>query len=201
MIYPAPISTNERVINLDSQRLLRFIIIIVCFFNALYIKDKEAKSKKDVNILRAAAGLTIIADWFFFSYNIDVGILIFAIIHTFYNYRYTQLIRVKIQVAASAVVFLIFFLIFKNITAGLLGAYFVSGFYSLTGSIMAKKEFPSPNNILIILGMVLFYVSSIIYLASALMSPQMSESVFKLIQITYLPAQVLLSSTGRKIEV
>lgn len=186
---------------MDSERLLRFIIVIVCFFNTLYIKDKEARSKKDVNILRAAAGLTIIADWFFFSYNIDIGILIFAVIHAIYNYRYTQLIRVKIQVVASAVFFLIFYFIFKNVTSGLLGAYFVAGFYSLTGAIMSRGEFPFPNNILIVLGMALFYISGIIYLIAALTAPQMSEGVFKIIQITYLPAQVLLSSTGRKIEV
>jgi len=66
---------------------------------------------------------------------------------------------------------------------------------------MAYRKYPSPNNVMVILGMVLFMMCDIfvgIHYTQDWLSYEAREFVFRAIWICYFPSQALLSSSARK---
>lgn len=192
---------------MDGERMLKFILVICCFINALYAKEGLAIDKRDQNILKVAMGLTVVADLLMIILGMNAyGILVFCLVQAVHNYRYTNVKRVQVQVVFGLIVFFaaLFISGFDMLfSAGISYAIFV--FYGLTGSFMAYKKFPYPNNVLIVLGMVLFAVCDIFVLLNGLPFEVFNQApAYNIIQkgiwLCYLPSQVLLSSSARKIK-
>ena len=189
----------------DSIDPLVKVIIIACFFvNAFIAKDGTALGRRDQIILIIAMGLTLIADIFMVLLHMNVfGLLFFCMVQTAHNYRYTGLARVKIQVAVGAVAFVIATVAGAPLVIALGAAYAFFLFFSVTGSFMAYNKYPTPNNMMIVLGMLLFMGCDIFVglqnlEIEALSSPGSREFIQRAIWLCYFPSQVLLSSSARK---
>jgi len=191
---------------MDMDRILKFFLVVCCFINAFSKKGGLALGEKDYNLLRVGMGLTVIADLLMVIMDINVfGILAFCAVQAVYNYRYTNLSRVKVQAIVGAVVFIAALLFSKfDIIFASGCAYGIFVLYSLTGAFMARGKYPMVNSSLIIIGMILFLACDIFVMISSLPILELYgegvlDFVLKGIWICYLPAQVLLSSSARRI--
>ena len=191
---------------MDFERMFKFILVVCCFINVFPAKDGLVIDKRDQNRLKVALGLTVVADFFMVIMDINVfGILVFCAVQAVHNYRYTSLPRVKVQTIVGAMVFVITFLITRFDAIFAAGsAYGIFTLYSLSGAFMARSKYPSPNNLIIIIGMILFLACDIFVMINSLpilelYGEKALDFVQKGIWICYLPAQVLLSSSARKI--
>jgi len=177
-------------------------IIAGFFFNALYTKGGLAKDKRDQVILIIAMGFTLIADIFMLMLDMNAfGVLIFCAVQTAHNYRFTNKRRTLTQVTLGIITFLVAFLLGVEVLFALGAAYAVFIFFSITGSFMAYRKYPSPNNIMIVAGMILFMFCDIfvlIYYTQRGLPAETRDLVFRAIWICYLPSQALLSSSARK---
>ena len=188
------------------ERGFKFILVVCCFINAFPAKNGLALDKKDHNLLKIGMGLTVLADFLMVMLDVNVfGILAFCAVQVVYNYRYTSLARVKVQAVLGVAVFAVAFLItgFDVILAAGC-AYGIFTLYSLSGAFMARNKYLAPNNGLIIVGMVLFLVCDIFVMINSLPILELyGEQAFNFVQkgiwVCYLPAQVLLSSSARRI--
>jgi len=188
---------------MDIDNWLLVVIIGGFFINAIYSKGGLAKGKRDQMILIVAMGFTLLADTFMLLLDMNAfGVLAFCVVQTAHNYRYTNKQRTLTQVALGSIVFLVAFFLFGAELLFALGvAYAVFLLFSVTGSFMAYKKYPSPNNLMIVIGMILFMACDIfvaIYYTQTGLEHEMRETIFRAIWICYLPSQALLSSSARK---
>jgi len=181
---------------------LKVVIIGGFFLNATYTKGGLAKDRRDQLILVAAMAFTLLADTFLLMLDMNAfGVLAFCVVQTLYNFRYTNKNRMMVQVALAATTFLVAFLAGAEIIIALGLAYAISLLFSVTGAFMAYRKYPAPNNLMIVIGMVLFMMCDIfvaIYHTQTGLSHEARALVFRAIWIFYFPSQALLSSSARK---
>jgi len=177
-------------------------IIAGFFFNAIYSKGGLAKDKRDQMILIVAMGFTLMADIFMILLDMNaLGVLTFCVVQVAHNYRFTNKGRALTQVALGSITFLVAFLLGVEVLYALGAAYSVFIFFSLTGSFMAYRKYRSPNNIMIIAGMILFMFCDmfvLIYYTQRGLPAETRDLMFRAIWICYLPSQALLSSSARR---
>jgi len=187
---------------MDIDNWLLAVIIGAFFLNSIYSKGGLTKGRRDQVILIIAMGLTLIADTFMLLFGMNAfGVLTFCMVQTAHNYRYTNKRRTLTQVALGSITFLVAYLLGVELLFALGTAYAVFLFFSVTGSFMAYKKYPAPNNLMIAAGMVLFMACDIfvaIYYTQTGLSPEIRNFVYRAIWICYLPGQAMLSSSARK---
>ena len=181
---------------------LLVVIIGAFFLNAIYSKGGLVKGRRDQVILIIAMGFTLLADTFILLFDMNAfGVLAFCVVQTMHNYRLTNKRRALTQVTLGVTTFAVAFLVGVELLFALGAAYAVFLLFSVTGSFMAYRKYPTPNNLMIIAGMTLFMACDIfvaIYYTQTGLSPAARDFVFRAIWICYLPSQALLSSSARK---
>ena len=195
------------MVAMEIERMIKFLLVVCCFLNTFVAKNGLTIDKRDQAMLKIGMGLTVAADFCLVIMGINVfGILIFCAVQAVYNYRYTSLPRVKIQVIVGAAVFIGALLVTGfDIIFAAGSAYGIFIIYSLSGALMARSKYPAPNDLLIIAGMILFFLCDIFVMISSLPIQEIYgewafEFVNRGIWICYLPAQVMLSSSARKVK-
>jgi hypothetical protein len=190
----------------ETERFLKFFIIMACFFYTFVDSGGFIKGKRDVITLRAALGLTVIADFLMVLRDIDVpAIMIFCVVQVLHNFRFTNLSRVKVQIITGVIVFVAaYFISGQNLLVSAAAAYSSFLFFSFTGAFIAFNDFPYPNNYIITLGMLLFVgcdIAVLLYNAPIAMfkEPAAQDVLFRIIWVCYLPAQLLLATSVKKI--
>jgi len=181
---------------------LKVVIIGGFFLNAIYTKGGLAKDRRDQLILVAAMAFTLLADTFILLLDMSAfGVLAFCVVQTLYNFRYTNKSRVMVQVFLAVITFAIASLAGAGVLIALGFAYAVSLLFSVTGAFMAYHKYSAPNNLMIVIGMVLFMMCDIfvaIYHTQTGLGYEARALVFRAIWIFYFPSQALLSSSARK---
>jgi len=183
---------------------IKVIVVAFCFLNAFIAKDGFARDRRDQIILIIAMGLTLAADIFMVLLHMNIiGIIFFCIVQSVHNYRYTNLSRVITQVIFGAVTFVVAALTGTELIFALGLSYAVFLLFSVTGSFMAYNKYPSPNNLMIVLGMLAFMGCDIFVglqnlPVAALREPGTQEFLQRGIWFFYFPSQALLSSSARK---
>jgi len=181
---------------------IKFLIIALFFLNAFYAKGGLARGKRDQVLLIIAMGATLLADSFMLLFDMRiVGLLAFCVVQAVHNYRFTNKGRVISQVVFGVITFLIAFLSGTELLFALGAAYAVFLLFSVTGAFMAYSKYPAPNNMAIVVGMILFLGCDIfvgIYNLPIEMDYQTRELVFRGIWLCYFPSQAFLSSSARK---
>ena len=182
---------------LDQIRfLLIFFIMALSFSYGNY-----ARNKHDVYLLRAAMLLTLTADFcmLILGEN-EIGVLIFCLVQIIYNLRYTNLKRTA---GLLAVLFSISCIVIQLAIWGLLEKlsilYAVCFTFSLFGAAKSFKAYCFPNNYLMVLGMTLFMLCDINVLLYNIDTFASTRWIFSnLIWVFYLPSQILLALSGKK---
>ena len=192
----------DTTIGIGIDNPVKVIIIAAFFINAIYAKGGLARGRRDQIILIIAMGFTLLADSLMLLFGMNIaGILAFCVVQTMYNYRYTNLGRVIAQIILGGIAFVIAYHSGLDMLFSLGAAYAVFLFFSVTGSFMAYNKYPSPNNLMIVLGMLLFMACDIfvgIYNIRFGLDAEQLNLVFRGIWLCYFPAQALLSSSARK---
>ncbi|MCL2565859.1 MAG: hypothetical protein FWE24_08630 [Defluviitaleaceae bacterium] len=193
-------------IGIDVDNTIRVMVIAGCLLNAFMAKDGFAISKRDQIILICALMLTVIADTFMVILGMNIaGILVFCGVQAAHNYRFTNKNRVIAQGVMGIGAFGVAYLSGLPLLMALGAAYAVFLLFSVTGAFMAYQKYPAPNNIMIILGMLLFMACDIFVglynlPIEALQAPAAREFIQRGIWIFYFPSQAILSSTARKLK-
>ena len=186
--------------NIDNWLLV--VIIGAFFLNSIYSKGCLVKGRRDQVILIIAMGFTLLADTFMLLLDMNaLGVLTFCVVQTAHNYRYTNKRRTLTQITLGVITFLITYLLGVELLMALGAAYAVFLFFSVTGSFMAYKKYPAPNNLMIVAGMILFMACDIfvaIYYTQTGLASETRDFIYRAIWICYLPSQALLSSSARK---
>lgn len=185
----------------------KFIIIVCCFINTLLTRQ-VALHKTDINLLRLGMFFTMLADYFLIlTTQYIIGLISFCIVQIIYNLRYMGKERLRVQLISSLIAFITIYFIFNIeliISLGLVYCVlFINSFISL---FLGCKKYPIPNNIFILLGMILFALCDInvalyglsLYASRTVFYSQYLDTIFFLIWIFYIPSQVLLSLSGKK---
>lgn len=187
---------------MDIDNWLLVVMIGAFFLNSIYSKGGLTKGRRDQVILIIAMGATLLADTFMLMLDMNaLGVLTFCVVQTAHNYRYTNKRRTLTQVALGSITFLVSYLLGVELLIALGGAYAVFLLFSVTGSFMAYKKYPAPNNLMIVIGMVLFMACDIfvgIYYTQTGLDPEIRNFVQRAIWVCYLPSQAMLSSSARK---
>jgi len=190
----------------DIDNTVRVMVIAGCLLNALYAKEGPAVNRRDQIILIGAMCLTLIADIFMILLGMNIiGVLFFCMVQTVHNYRFTNKGRVISQAVAGVFAFLVAQLVGLSLLFSLGAAYGMFLLFSVTGAFMAYHKYPAPNNLMIVLGMLLFMACDIfvgLYNLhfEPLQSPAAREFIQRGIWLFYFPSQAILSSTARKLK-
>jgi len=179
------------------------VVVVACFFiNSIYSKGGTVRGKRDQVLLIFAMAFTLIADIFMVLLGMNaVGVLAFCIVQALHNYRFTNKGRLITQIALGSITIVVALLSGFNLLFALGGAYAVFLFFSVSGAFMAYPKYPAPNNLMIVLGMLLFMGCDIfvaIYYLGVDMDPEVREFAFRAIWFCYFPSQALLSSSARR---
>lgn len=194
---------------------LKYISILLCFILSLLIHE-DGLSFRDALLLQLGLLFTSLADLFFLILNsCTLGVVTFCLVQIIYCIRYlpkkvySTIIGFITFIVVTAISFLVLSLFSKAIMVLFMVAliYAVCLITSLIRAIKAckRREFPSPNRYMIVVGMVLFALCDInvglSYLASELMEKWLFldkwEDIFCfLVWFFYVPSQVLLGWSG-----
>jgi len=153
---------------------------------------RETKTT-DAQILRLALMLTLVADFCFaFLENPIYGVCAFCSVQMTYCLRYggAQLCGILTGLWAMLLPLLLLFHIEPLFIAAML--YAVAFVCSLSAAFAAKKQYPEPNGLFVVLGMLLFACCDICVGLNYLFP----GSAYPLLWIFYLPGQALLSASG-----
>jgi len=135
-------------------------------------------------------------------YNNPVGLLFFICVQTIYFFRY---LSARLYAAALIPVLLGVFLILTYFTrlpfeTGLAAVYACALITGAVTAFLRRKAYPHPNRVLIPLGMLLFMLCDInVALINILPEGAGRGAAGILIWVFYLPAQALLSISGKKL--
>jgi len=187
-----------------------FFFICACWINALIARE-SAVSRRDTLLLRLAMTATLAADFsMLVLYNNALGLVFFLLTQFLHNYRYAGRKALIAQIAACCAVGLAGAaavcsgLLRADAETVLAAAYLAAFLFSLAGVFRlfcAKKRnlYPKINRRLIALGMSLFFLCDInvgLYNLTAGMTGNRAFQV--MIWAFYLPAQAMISGSGRK---
>ena len=177
-----------------------FIIISSSFFYRRY-----AIGRRDAYLLRAGLLCTLSADFcMLIIYNNVIGLMFFICAQTIYFFRYMSArlyAVVLIPVLFAAYTALTWFTPL-TLESRLAGVYACALITSTVTAFLRRGSYPRPNRTLIPLGMLLFMLCDInVGLMNVLPDSPGKAAAHALIWVFYLPSQILLSVSGRNIEI
>ena len=181
-------------------------LLICCFFAVSFSYRGYALGKTDALLLRAAMAFTLLADFcILIAEKNTLGVIFFCCVQFIYNYRFTNGRRALALAALIPV--LTAALLLVPAAANLAGqekaavVYAACLFFSVSGAVLAfrGKKYPLPNNYLVLVGMLLFFLCDVSVMLRNLDLPQSVVRIAgMLIWVFYLPSQFMLSLSARK---
>jgi hypothetical protein len=201
--------------NIVVSNIIKYICILLCFSISL-LTGKNALNKKDITLRQFGLFLTLIADLCLLIFDFFItGLIFFCVVQITYTIRYNIAIK-KILIQWFLIMFMTILII--NSAADLVfgkidflplsvSFYAVCLLISVWSSVYAclKNNYPKPNNILIVSGMIFFLLCDLnVGLSNAIdfmnnpgdSAEKIAHISRLLIWVFYLPSQVLLSLSG-----
>jgi hypothetical protein len=220
ILYLSFLSIDLQIIQISNQtdhytlsNFLKYLSIVLCFTLNLFI-GKNKLNSFDKRYLQLGFLFTLLADTCLIVFDKYIlGICFFCFVHFCYLIRYKQ--KVFTHSLGNLFLFFIFLMIFK-IILNLVDIEFnflfvIAIFYaacistSTFNAISSRNNYPSPNNLFIVLGMILFMLCdinvalyNIPFNSNILGINLMSNLSSNLIWLFYLPSQLLISLSGFK---
>ena len=189
-----------------ERDIVKFSLVGVCFLLVLFSR-RDALHKKDHLFLLLAMSATLIADLFLVLFHIyPVGVFVFWGAHVFYSLRFAGKKVWPFFLAALPLSIIILITTSDVLTAAASGyaALFV---ISYTTAILAikRKKYPTPNIMLIGVGMTFFLICDIFVMLANLShighgSAALSNFAFDAIWMFYAPAKVCLALSAIRFE-
>lgn len=175
-----------------------FGYVTCCFLISLIKRADE--DKRDVFFLRLGMFFTVMADLMMivFHYNV-VGLFFFCVVQLIYVMRFTDLKCTVYVAALSAVFFVASFKVNTYIEMRLSVFYAVCILSSVLSSFLGFKKRPTRESILALAGMTLFLLCDI-NVAFFNLVYDYSRILQILIWVFYLPSQLLISLSGKKVQ-
>ena len=175
-----------------------FIIILSSFYYRVYAVDR-----RDAYLLRAGLVCTLVADFcMLILYNNTIGLVFFICVQTIYIFRYLSArFYAVISIPVLLAVFIALSFTELTLETRLAAVYANALAAGVLAAFIRKKSYPLPNRVIIPLGMVLFMLCDInVALINILPDGKGKTAARVLIWVFYLPSQVLLSVSGKKID-
>ena len=174
--------------------------VVVCLFSISLHGRSYAVSAKDANILRAAMFFTAAADFcMLILYKNELGLCFFLLVQALHHFRLCGAKRTAFQAAFCILAAGAARVLGQSALYCLTAGYAAAWVFSVTGTFLAYRRFPFPNNLMIVSGMVLFLLCDIcvgLYNTPALR--EQSGVFWRMIWVFYLPAQLSISVSAKR---
>ena len=147
---------------LNEMGILKFLAIIICFFIAA-AGNKHALDKKDSRLLVLALMFTVFADFFLvIAFRYHIGLILFCAVQTLYIRRFGTK-KILRFLPLALIIPIVFYATQKDllVTLALIYTQLFLLSYTLMICALRKGRYPTPNNLLIFLGMTLFVMCDI----------------------------------------
>ena len=187
-----------------TNDMIKFTAILICF--AIAVAGRDALNKRDYGLLAAAMAATVAADFFLvIVFNYIVGVAFFCAVQVLYNLRFGGTARLKI-LPFTLVAPAIFFAATGNalVAVALLYAQLFVLSYAAMLQTLRKKIWPTPNGILILVGMTAFVLCDISVAIwnlgrwDIITNTDITSLAHAAIWLFYTPAQICLALSARR---
>ena len=183
-----------------ADKVLFFIIFVIIAFSFSY--RQYAVNPRDAYLLRAGLVCTLVADYcMLILYNNTMGLVFFICVQSIYVFRHTSQVKVfNPLLMLSGIYAALSYLTPLTFETRLAAVYACALIAGVLSAIICRKSYPFPNNVFILVGMLMFLMCDVNVALMNILTGEMGQTVSRiLIWAFYLPSQALLSVSGAKI--